>query len=56
MPLSDTAVRHARATGKAYTLVDGRGLALNVAANGRKSWHFRYCSLSRQRRMSLGNS
>jgi len=37
MPLSDTAVRHARATGKAYTLVDGRGLALNVAANGRKA-------------------
>ena len=54
MPLSDTAVRHAQATGKAYTLGDGHGLALNVEANGRKSWHFRYSWLGKQRRMSLG--
>lgn len=54
MPLRDIAVRQARATGKAYTLGDGRGLALNVAANGSKSWHFRYPWLGKQRRMSLG--
>lgn len=54
MPLTDIAIRQARATGKAYTLGDGRGLALNVAANGSKSWHFRYPWLGKQRRMSLG--
>ncbi|MCR6701294.1 MAG: integrase arm-type DNA-binding domain-containing protein [Dokdonella sp.] len=54
MPLTDIAVRQARAIGKAYTLGDGRGLALNVAANGSKSWHFRYPWLGKQRRMSLG--
>ncbi|KAF1687351.1 integrase [Pseudoxanthomonas broegbernensis] len=54
MPLTDIAVRQARATGKAYTLGDGRGMALNVAANGSKNWHFRYRWLGKQRRMSLG--
>ncbi|MEZ0472979.1 tyrosine-type recombinase/integrase [Luteimonas salinilitoris] len=54
MPLTDIAVRQTPATGKAYTLGDGRGLALYVAANGGKSWHFRYRWLGRQRRMSLG--
>lgn len=54
MPLSDTAVRQARASGKAYTLGDSRGLALAVAASGSKSWHFRYLWLGKQKRMSLG--
>ncbi|AHW70874.1 TPA: tyrosine-type recombinase/integrase [Pseudomonas aeruginosa] len=54
MPLSDTAVRQARASGKAYTLGDSRGLALAIAASGSKSWHFRYLWLGKQKRMSLG--
>jgi hypothetical protein len=54
MLLTDIAVRQARATGKAYILGDGRGLALSVTANGGKSWHFRYQWLGKQRRMSLG--
>ena len=41
MALSDPAVRHARATGKEYTLADFDGLSLFVAATGGRSWHFR---------------
>ena len=54
MPLTDIVVRQAQATGRAYTLGEGRGLALNVAAKGGKSWHFRYSWFGKQRRMSLG--
>ena len=54
MSLSDATVRHARSTGKAYTLGDSQGLALNVEARGGKSWHFRYYWAGKQKRMSLG--
>lgn len=54
MALSDTAVRQAKPTGKAYTLSDSDGLALAVADNGNKSWHFRYQWAGKQKRMSLG--
>jgi hypothetical protein len=54
MALSDPAVRHARATGKKYTLPDFDGLSLFVAATGGKSWHFRYYWPGKQKRMSLG--
>lgn len=54
MALSDLAVRQAKATGKDYTLADLDGLALFVAAQGGKSWHFRYYWLGKQKRMSLG--
>jgi hypothetical protein len=42
MALTDTAVRQARATGKAYTLGDLDGLSLAVSPRDGKSWHFRY--------------
>jgi hypothetical protein len=54
MALSDRAVKHAKATGTAYTLGDLDGLSLNVSPHGGKSWHFRYYWLGRQKRMSLG--
>ncbi|NMX61509.1 integrase arm-type DNA-binding domain-containing protein [Pseudomonas sp. WS 5079] len=54
MPLTDTAVRQARATAKDFTLTDGSGLSLFVATNGTKSWHFRFSWLGKQPRMSLG--
>ncbi|MDG3712769.1 Arm DNA-binding domain-containing protein [Pseudomonas aeruginosa] len=54
MALSDTAVRQAKAVGKAYTLGDSDGLALAVSLEGSKSWHFRYTWNSRQKRLSLG--
>lgn len=54
MALSDMAVRQARATGKAYTLGDIDGLSLAVTDIGGRSWHFRYCWVGKQKRMSLG--
>ena len=54
MTLSDLAVRQAKATGKAYTLGDLDGLALNVSPHGGKSWHFRYYWLGKQKRLFLG--
>lgn len=54
MALSDTTVRQAKATGKAYTLGDTDGLSLGMTAQGGKSWHFRYSWAGRQKRMSLG--
>jgi integrase len=54
MALTDTAVRQAKATGKAYTLGDIDGLSLAVSPLGGKSWHFRYYWDSKQKRMSLG--
>jgi len=54
MALSVAVVRHAKATGKAYTVGDIDGLSLAVSPQGGKSWHFRYCWAGRQKRMSLG--
>lgn len=54
MPLTDTAVRQAKPTDKDYTLTDGDGLSLFVAANGTKSWHFRFSWHGKQPRISLG--
>ncbi|HAF2412850.1 TPA: DUF4102 domain-containing protein [Salmonella enterica] len=54
MALSDTAIRQAKATGKAYTLGDIDGLSLAVSSEGGKSWHFRYYWHGSQKRLSLG--
>jgi hypothetical protein len=54
MALTDTTVRQAKATGKAYTIGDIDGLSLAVSPKGGKSWHFRYYWGDRQKRMSLG--
>ncbi|MEE1926537.1 integrase arm-type DNA-binding domain-containing protein [Pseudomonas sp. 148P] len=55
MALSEMAIRHARVTGKDYTLADSDGLFLNVTAKGGKIWHFRYYWAGRQKRMSFGS-
>ncbi|HCF1525187.1 tyrosine-type recombinase/integrase [Pseudomonas aeruginosa] len=54
MALTDFSIRHARPTGKDYTLRDSDGLSLAVSAKGGRSWHFRYYWATRQQRMSLG--
>jgi hypothetical protein len=54
MPLSEFTIRHARATGKNYTLSDFDGLSLMVTAIGNKRWLFRYYWEVRQQRMSFG--
>lgn len=54
MALSDTTIRLAKATGKAYTIGDTDGLSLAVSPAGNKSWHFRYVWKNVQKRLSLG--
>jgi len=54
MPLTDTAVRQAKPAEKDFTLPDAHGLALFVASNGTKSWHFRFSWHGKQPRISLG--
>ncbi|MGV8400866.1 tyrosine-type recombinase/integrase [Pseudomonas aeruginosa] len=54
MALSDTTVRQAKITGKAYTLGDIDGLSLAISPEGGKSWHFRYSWNGKQKRLSLG--
>lgn len=54
MPLTDTAIRLAKPTGRDYTLKDGDGLALFVGASGAKNWHFRFSWAGKQPRISLG--
>lgn len=39
--LTDTAIRKAKATGKAYRMADGHGLFLEVTATGKKVWRYR---------------
>lgn len=52
MPLTDTAVRQAKPADRDYTLTDGDGLSLFVAANGTKSWHFRFSWHGKQPRIT----
>ncbi|RQR98460.1 DUF4102 domain-containing protein [Burkholderia sp. Bp8994] len=54
MSLIDFAVRHAKATGKKYTLRDSLGLFLQVTATGGRAWHFRYYWAGKQRPISFG--
>ncbi|WP_409315197.1 tyrosine-type recombinase/integrase [Pseudomonas putida] len=55
MALSEMAIRHARVTGKDYTLADHDGLILHVTAQGAKLWHFRFYWEGKQKRMSFGS-
>lgn len=38
MPLTDTAVRNAKASGKAQRIFDGGGLYIEISPNGGKWW------------------
>src|SRR5438445_6060854 len=42
MPLTDLAIRNAKAKAKPYKLTDGGSLYLLVATNGRKYWRYKY--------------
>jgi len=54
MPLTDTAVRHAKNLGRNYSFKDMDGLHLFVSSTGAKSWHFRFNWLGKPARISLG--
>ncbi len=42
MPLTDTRIRNLKASDKAFKLIDGRGLHLEVRPTGARLWRFRY--------------
>ena len=54
MPLSDTAIRRAKAKPKPYKLFDSGGLFLLVAPNGGKWWRFKYRFNNKEKSLSLG--
>src|ERR1700730_11822741 len=56
MPLTDIAVRQAKARDRAYKLSDGSGLCLLIQPNGSKWWRFRYRWAGREKMLSVGVS
>jgi len=54
MPLTDTAIRHAKPGAKPAKLFDARGLFLIVTPAGGKWWRFRYRFDGRENLLSLG--
>jgi len=54
MPLTDTAIRGLKPTGKPQRVSDGNGLYLLVTPIGKKNWRFRYVIQGRENMLSLG--
>jgi len=54
MPLTDIAVRQAKARDRAYKLADGSGLCLLVQPNGSKWWRYRYRFWGCEKMLSVG--
>lgn len=54
MPLTDTAIRKSKPTGKTQRLVDGGGLYLEISPAGGKWWRLKYRVLGKEKRLSLG--
>ena len=54
MPLSDTAIRSAKAKDKLYRLADSNGLCLEVTPTGSKLWRYRYRFNGTAKMMALG--
>lgn len=54
MPLTDTAVRNAKAGDKPYKLFDERGLFLIVTPSGGKWWRLRYRFNDKEKLLSVG--
>lgn len=54
MPLTDTAIRAAKASEKQQKLFDGSGLFLLVFPSGSKVWRFKYRFQGREKLISLG--
>lgn len=54
MALTDTAIRNAKPTGKAFKLYDEKGLFLIVNPNGGKWWRLKYRLLGKEKLLSLG--
>src|SRR5262245_43122608 len=55
MPLTDVAIRAARAKEKPYKLFDERGLFLLVTTTGSRLWRVKYHVSGREKLLSLGD-
>jgi integrase len=54
MALTDTAIRNAKPTNKAFKLYDEKGLFLIINPNGGKWWRFKYRFNDKEKTLSLG--
>ncbi len=54
MPLSEIAVRNAKAKEKPYRLFDGHGMYLEVMPTGAKYWRMKYRHAGKETRASFG--
>lgn len=54
MPLTDTAIRNAKARETPYKLADGEGMYLFVQTNGQKYWRLAYRIDGKQKTLALG--
>lgn len=53
MPLTDTAIRAAKAGDTPYTLADGGGLSLLVNPTGSRLWRLRYRIEGKEKRLAI---
>ncbi|USI75483.1 integrase arm-type DNA-binding domain-containing protein [Sphingopyxis sp. USTB-05] len=54
MPLTDTAVRHAKPRDKSYKMADMQGLYIQVLPSGGKHWKMKYRFDGREKKLSFG--
>lgn len=54
MPLTDTAIRNAKAPDKPRKLTDAQGLHLLIKPNGSKHWYLKYRFEARERKLAFG--
>jgi hypothetical protein len=54
MPLTDTAIRNAKPSGKPDKMFDERGLYLLIQPSGGKLWRLKYYYLRKEKKLSLG--
>ena len=54
MPLTDLAVRNAKAKDRPYKVTDGKGMYLHVMPNGARYWRFKFYFQGKEKLMSLG--
>ena len=54
MPLTETAIKGKKATGKTIKMFDEKGLYLEVSPKGGKWWRLKYRFDGKEKRLSLG--
>ena len=55
MPLTNAAIKQAKANSRPHKLFDGKGLFLSVEVSGGKLWRFKYRYGGKEKKLALGN-